>query len=389
MLHVHRAERADRLADGLAETLLEPLEDPFAPEVVAVPTRGIERWLTQRLSTRLGTTRRPSGRGVRERRVPVPRAPDPGSARGRDRDRPGRRPVAGRALGLAAARGRRRVPRRAVAGHARAPPRGRARRARRTRSRRFGVRPPHRRPVRPLRRAPPGDGPGLGAGERDRQDARLAGRAVAAPARADRRPEPGRAARHRRASGSASDPGLARPPGAAVAVRADAAAALATSRSWPRSPTRRDVHLFVLHPSPALWASGRRGARSDGPPIVDRRDDRTAALPVNRLLASWGRDVRELQLVLAGAGDGVDHHHGCPRPEPTTLLERSRPTSARTASRPGRRSRASRDARPRPARRTTAASRSTPATAARARSRCCATRSSTCSRTTRRSSRAT
>ena len=56
MLHVHRAERADRLADGLADTLLDPLEDPFAPDVVAVPTRGIERWLIQRLSTRLGTT---------------------------------------------------------------------------------------------------------------------------------------------------------------------------------------------------------------------------------------------------------------------------------------------------------------------------------------------
>jgi exodeoxyribonuclease V gamma subunit len=55
MLQVHGAERADRLADGLALTLLEPLEDPFAPDVVAVPTRGIERWLSQRLSTRLGT----------------------------------------------------------------------------------------------------------------------------------------------------------------------------------------------------------------------------------------------------------------------------------------------------------------------------------------------
>jgi len=54
MLHVHRAERADRLADGLAETLLAPLEDPFTPDVVAVPTRGIERWLAQRLSVRLG-----------------------------------------------------------------------------------------------------------------------------------------------------------------------------------------------------------------------------------------------------------------------------------------------------------------------------------------------
>ena len=56
MLHIHRAERADRLADGLAETLLAPLEDPFTPDVVAVPTRGIERWLSQRLSTRLGTS---------------------------------------------------------------------------------------------------------------------------------------------------------------------------------------------------------------------------------------------------------------------------------------------------------------------------------------------
>src|SRR5947209_2497750 len=56
MLHVHRAERADRLADGLAETLADPLADPFSADVVAVPTRGIERWLAQRLSSRLGTT---------------------------------------------------------------------------------------------------------------------------------------------------------------------------------------------------------------------------------------------------------------------------------------------------------------------------------------------
>ena len=56
MLYVHRAERADRLADGLATMLLEPLEDPFAAEVVAVPTRGVERWLAQRLSTRLGSS---------------------------------------------------------------------------------------------------------------------------------------------------------------------------------------------------------------------------------------------------------------------------------------------------------------------------------------------
>jgi len=56
MLHVHRAERADGLVDALGDLLATPPADPFAAEVVAVPTRGMERWLTQRLSTGLGTT---------------------------------------------------------------------------------------------------------------------------------------------------------------------------------------------------------------------------------------------------------------------------------------------------------------------------------------------
>ncbi len=51
MLVVHRAERADALADALSELLAVPLEDPFAAEVVSVPTRGMERWLTQRMSS--------------------------------------------------------------------------------------------------------------------------------------------------------------------------------------------------------------------------------------------------------------------------------------------------------------------------------------------------
>jgi hypothetical protein len=54
MLHVHRAERADGLVDALGELLAAPLDDPFAADVIAVPTRGMERWLTQRLSGRLG-----------------------------------------------------------------------------------------------------------------------------------------------------------------------------------------------------------------------------------------------------------------------------------------------------------------------------------------------
>lgn len=53
-LHLHTAERTDALADGLAGLLVTPLPDPFAREVVVVPARGVERWLTQRLSHRLG-----------------------------------------------------------------------------------------------------------------------------------------------------------------------------------------------------------------------------------------------------------------------------------------------------------------------------------------------
>ncbi|MBF6327973.1 exodeoxyribonuclease V subunit gamma [Nocardia transvalensis] len=60
-LHIHRAERADTLADALAALLAKPLDDPFAAEVVAVPANGIERWLNQRLAGALGAV---AGDGV-------------------------------------------------------------------------------------------------------------------------------------------------------------------------------------------------------------------------------------------------------------------------------------------------------------------------------------
>src|SRR5436309_2035702 len=61
MLQLHRSERADRLVEALADLLATPLPDPMTTEVVAVPTQGVERWLTQRLSHRLGT---PPDRGA-------------------------------------------------------------------------------------------------------------------------------------------------------------------------------------------------------------------------------------------------------------------------------------------------------------------------------------
>ncbi|MCZ8382313.1 exodeoxyribonuclease V subunit gamma [Mycobacterium sp. CPCC 205372] len=53
-LHLHRAERTDLLADGLGALLATPLSDPFAEELVIVPAKGVERWLSQRLSHVLG-----------------------------------------------------------------------------------------------------------------------------------------------------------------------------------------------------------------------------------------------------------------------------------------------------------------------------------------------
>ena len=53
-LHLHRGTGTGVLADGLAALLATPLADPFAEEVVVVPAKGVERWLTQRLSHRLG-----------------------------------------------------------------------------------------------------------------------------------------------------------------------------------------------------------------------------------------------------------------------------------------------------------------------------------------------
>lgn len=53
-LHLHRAERTDLLADGLGALLANPPADPFVTELVVVPARGVERWLSQRLSHVLG-----------------------------------------------------------------------------------------------------------------------------------------------------------------------------------------------------------------------------------------------------------------------------------------------------------------------------------------------
>ena len=53
-LHLHRSNRSERLVDALAEILRLPARDPFAPDLVAVQSKGMERWLALELSARLG-----------------------------------------------------------------------------------------------------------------------------------------------------------------------------------------------------------------------------------------------------------------------------------------------------------------------------------------------
>ncbi|HEY6399023.1 MAG TPA: exodeoxyribonuclease V subunit gamma, partial [Solirubrobacteraceae bacterium] len=82
----------------------------------------------------------------------------------------------------------------------------------------------------------------------------------------------------------------------------------------------RDVHLFLLHPSPALWEAIAQRTTSE-PPVIDRRADWTSEAPRNRLLGSWGRDSREMQLVLGGPANHLNHHHPVQFGE-GTLLQR-------------------------------------------------------------------
>lgn len=63
-LHLHVAERADALVDALADVLADAPADPFTPDIVAVPTRGVERWVAQRLAHRLGTGSAPNDDGI-------------------------------------------------------------------------------------------------------------------------------------------------------------------------------------------------------------------------------------------------------------------------------------------------------------------------------------
>jgi exodeoxyribonuclease V gamma subunit len=329
MLYLHRSERADVLVEALADVLVLPLPDPFEPEVVSVPTRGVERWLTQRLSHRLGTG---AGRGRSDGVCANVAFPFPGrlvgeataaaGQIGRDDDpwRPERAvwpllevlddhlgepwlaPVAGH---LGATDG-------VLDDEVRA-------------SRRFGT----ARHIADLYDRYSVHRPAMVRAWRRGGDVNAAGTDLGADA--------------------AWQPELWRHLSARIGVespaeRLDAAcAALAEEPDRADLPARlalfgltrlpasylevlralavgRDVHLFLLHPSPVLWD---RIAGAVPLARVRRSDDPTADVAEHPLLRSWGRDAREMQLVLTGDGHGgIDRHRALPTVEATTLLHR-------------------------------------------------------------------
>jgi exodeoxyribonuclease V gamma subunit len=289
MLQIHRAERADALVAALAQLLEEPLGDPFARELISVPTRGVERWLSQRLSSVLGAH------------------PGRGDGVCANVDFPPPRRLVNEAVATASGIDPETdpwLPERSVwplieiVDECLTEPWLEPLQERRFASLRHVAdlfdRYAAYRPdlLRAWSKHDDGGIPPDAAWQAElwrRLDARIgapgpAERVEAACARLREEPDivdlPPRLSLF----------GLTRLPAGRLAILR----ALAD---------HRDVHLFVLHPSPRLWER----IAAEQAPVVRRGDDPTTALPRNPLLASWGHDSRELQLVL-GADTPSLHH---------------------------------------------------------------------------------
>lgn len=307
---LHRSESADVLSDVLADILAVPVADPFIGEIVAVHSRGVERWLAHRLSARLGVAPNRTDGVCANLRFPFPGrlvqsalAAATGVDPATDPWRPER--LAWSLLDVVEANlgeGWLYV----LAGHL-----GAGDDADPKRDRRFSVvrhvaelydhyavhRPSM---IEAWVAGDDLDGEGAALPDDARWQAELWRRlrhAVAVPSPAERAVA-GCAA-------LANDPtlvylpdrfflfGLTRLPGSYL----DILRALAV---------HRDVHLLALHPSPAGWRT------------VDHNDLR------NPLLRAWGRDSHEMQLILnrqlAGTPGAVNVHHEVADSELPTLL---------------------------------------------------------------------
>jgi exodeoxyribonuclease V gamma subunit len=325
MLHIHRSTRADALVEALGTLLAEPPDDPFAPEVISVPTRGMERWLAQRLSHRLGATHDRSDGVCANVEFPPPRrlvgdavAAVSGIAPDADPWLPEHavwpllevvedgldEPWLGT---LAAHLGR--------TDDGETP--DAARHARRFVTLRhladlfdrYALHRPEM--VRAWAAGRDDDGAGGLLAHDSRWQAELWRRLrarIAVPDIAARLEHAGSRLRDRPDQldlpPRLSVFGLTRLPAGVLHVLEALAA-------------HRDVHLFLLHPSPALWHEVATLTQQTAP-VVRRHDDPTAGAAKNRLLASWGQDAREMQVVL-GATEHADHQDAVEPPAGSLL----------------------------------------------------------------------
>ncbi len=314
MLHIHRAERADTLVAVLGEVLERPLGDAMKAEVIAVPSRGIERWLTQSLAGRLGTSLGRADGVCANIDFPFPatligRAIASASSVDPDSEpwRPERSvwPLLDVVDGHLAESWL--AP---LAGHLHnAGPVGEVRRFAAVRHiadlfDRYGVHRPEM-----LLSWARGDDQGTGPESRWQAELwrRLRSR-IGTPSTAERLAQTCDALRDDATladlPGRVSLFGLTRLPASYLAVMGALAA-------------ERDVHLFLLHPSPALW---EKLADLQPQRSLRRADDPTADLTLNPLLGSWGRDAREMQLVLAFTREAAIDHHRAGENAPFSLL---------------------------------------------------------------------
>ena len=324
MLHLHRSERADALVAPLATILAEPPEDPFDVDVVAVPTRGVERWLAQRLSHHLGTG--PDGEGgvcanvsfgsparlvadVLAAVEDVDPADDPWDA---ERlvwsvlevvdgcaGEPWCSPL-GRHLGAAGDTDDARRGRRLAA----------ARHLTRLFASYAAQRPDMLRAWAASRDHDSTDGDGVGG----QVPADLAWQpelwrrvraAVGVPSPAERLEDVLRRV--------VDDPHRLDLP-ARLSVFGPTRLPEHHLRVLVALAAHREVHLWLPHPSPALWA---RAAAGDQP---SRRRAEIPRVAEHPLLASMARDVTELQRRLVTAAPASAEHHHAASPPPATLL---------------------------------------------------------------------
>ena len=312
MLHIHRAERADVLVGSLAELLAEPL-GPLEPELVAVPSRGVERWLSQRLAGLVGASPGRADGVCANVAFPFPgslveraMAPAGGVDPELDPWRPERSvwpllelvdealdeawlaPLARHLRTSEPTRGRRFVTVRHLADL----------------YDRYGV-------YRPQIVRAWAEGSDEATTPETRWQAELWRRLrtrVEVPSPPERLAQACRALEE--------DPGLTDLP-ARFSLFGLTRLAATYLQVLSSLATGRDVHLFLLHPSPALWEA-ISGIEVD--PVLRRADDRTADVPASPLLGSWGRDAREMQLVLAAsAARGTDEHLPTPATDGTLL----------------------------------------------------------------------